>query len=225
MNSVSSIVANAAETFNGDDFSWFKNDGQEEVDLNENSDSEELMESQTEDSNRILGCGKMKNLLDSWEQPVAKSYSAENVNESFLKFIKVHLGLKDPSLKDSFHEYVICFGQDPKCSEFIDMFQRLQIKSNSEAVCETIGSVMKLAKGKNRKCAPINFSKEVFLSYNLPPPHLLMKTFLAELVSDMITKKDFHRKGDTKSQSIVNRLKCSNLSASLNNFCKSEESK
>ena len=79
--------------------------------------------------------------------------------------------------------------------EFTDMFERIQIKTFSEAVCETIGSIMKIAKGKGRNCDPINFSKEIILSYNLPPLHVLSQEFIPVIVKELSSHKEYFRRG------------------------------
>ena len=44
---------------------------------------------------------------------------------------------------------------------------------------------MLIAKGKGQNCDPINFSEEVMLSFNLPPLHMLDKSFIPEIVSHL----------------------------------------
>ena len=100
------------------------------------------------------------------------------------------------------------------------MFEMIQIKSFSEAVCESIGSVMKIAKGKGRNCDPVNFT-----IYNLPPLHILSQGFIPEIVKELSTQKDYFRRGDSKYPSVRNQFKSSMLSASLHNFQKEEEMK
>ena len=46
-------------------------------------------------------------------------------------------------------------------------------KTSSEAICETVGSIMGQHCGKNRYLTPENFSKELVLRFNLGPLHLL----------------------------------------------------
>ena len=64
--------------------------------------------------------------------------------------------------------------------DFIDMFLRIQVESFSEAVCDTIGSIMSTANKKGRNCYPVNFSEEVSLCHNLPPMHILARSFVTE---------------------------------------------
>ena len=67
---------------------------------------------------------------------------------------------------------------------------------------------------------PVKFSEEVTLSYNLPPLHILAQSFIPEIVSELSATKDYFRKGNERSASIINRLVSSSLSASIFNFRK-----
>ena len=56
---------------------------------------------------------------------------------------------------------------------FIDLFQNVQIRVMSEAICETTGSMMVTHGAKGRYLQPNNFSNELYLRFNLGPLHLL----------------------------------------------------
>ena len=47
-----------------------------------------------------------------------------------------------------------------------------QVRSSSEAICETVGSIMNNHCGKGRHLRPVNFNKEIFLEFNLGPTYL-----------------------------------------------------
>ena len=47
------------------------------------------------------------------------------------------------------------------------------IRSSSEAICETVGSIMQQHCGKNRHLEPEYFNMEMVLRCNLGPMHLL----------------------------------------------------
>ena len=57
------------------------------------------------------------------------------------------------------------------------------ITSCSEAICETVGSIMNQHAGKNRHLEPRYFSMEIYLRFNLGPLHL-MKALIKEVLSD-----------------------------------------
>ena len=122
-------------------------------------------------------------------------------------------------------KFIQRYGNFEITREFRDLFERIQIKTFSEAVCETIGSIMKIAQGKGRNCDPVKFNEEITLCYNLPPLHVLNVSFIPEIVQDLTSRKDYFRKGNKQSRSIINRLKGSSLSASLFNFRTKEEEK
>ena len=58
----------------------------------------------------------------------------------------------------------------PECnSKFAALFQNIQIRSSSEAMAETVGSIMANHIGNGRFLNPHIFSKEICLEYNLGP--------------------------------------------------------
>ena len=57
--------------------------------------------------------------------------------------------------------------------EFQKLWELVMVRSSSEAICETVGSIMGQHCGKNRYLTPENFSKELVLRFNLGPLHLL----------------------------------------------------
>ena len=50
-------------------------------------------------------------------------------------------------------------------SSFIEFFDHLMVKSYSEAICESIGSIMNIACGTRRVLYPDNYAKEIFLRF------------------------------------------------------------
>ena len=72
------------------------------------------------------------------------------------------------------------------------------IRSCSEAICETVGSIMNQHAGKNRHLQPQYFSMEIYLRFNLGPMHL-MKDLIKEVLSDK-NSKSYIRKGEDASQ-------------------------
>ena len=49
------------------------------------------------------------------------------------------------------------------------------VRSTSEAICETTGSMMNQQSGKNQHLNPNNFNVEMFLRFNLKFLHLIPK--------------------------------------------------
>ena len=214
---VSDFMKEAGNAFHGD-FSWYTVIDSEDG----SSNAEEVKAENLERASQVVS-----SLLSSWKQPISSYYDAETVGRGFCLFVefkKVSCS-PDEALEVVYKKFVEKLGSTNVTEEFRDMFERIQIKTYSEAVCETVGSIMSIARGTGRNCDPLNFSVEVGLSYNLPPLHILMKKFIPEIVKELVAKKEYFRKGDKKAASIVSRLKSSSLSSSLFNFRAEEEKK
>ena len=100
-------------------------------------------------------------------------------------------------------------------SMFIEFFECIQIRSMSEAMAETVGSIMNINSGTGRQLQPVNFSVEICLRFNLGPLHTL-----SGLVNDVVENhgKDFFRKALPRGMQ-VNTMSVANA-----NFRKKEES-
>ena len=59
-------------------------------------------------------------------------------------------------------------------------------KSYSEAKCESIGSIMSQATAAGRNLHSTNFSKEIFLLFNLPPMHVLYEILIPKILKKTI---------------------------------------
>ena len=107
-------------------------------------------------------------------------------------------------------------------AEFIELFQHIQIKSYSEAVCETVGSVMNIHHGRGRNVHPVNFNKEIFLQFNLPPLHIMKKQLIPEVVQIKLLneRKKYVSQTDKKW---ITKLKFGKLSSTVGNFREREE--
>ena len=58
---------------------------------------------------------------------------------------------------------------------FQKLWENLMVRSKSEAICETTGSMMNQQSGKNQDLNPNNFNVEMFLRFNLKFLHLDLK--------------------------------------------------
>ena len=101
------------------------------------------------------------------------------------------LNISDEKLWQIYYEK---YKDDERSEIFIRMFQRVQLKTYSEAIAETVGSVMTLAQARFRNLEPVNFSKEIFLRFNLPPLHVLKLTFIPATARKLMEYKEFHRR-------------------------------
>ena len=77
---------------------------------------------------------------------------------------------------------------------FIEIFQHVHLKTYSEAIAETVGSVMTLAQARFRNLEAVNFAKEIFMRFNLPPLHILKVSFIPSVVEKLLRKKEFQRR-------------------------------
>ena len=55
------------------------------------------------------------------------------------------------------------YHDDKLYENFISLFEFVQVKNYSEAICETVGSIMGIHHGRGRNIHPINLNKEVYL--------------------------------------------------------------
>ena len=76
-----------------------------------------------------------------------------------------------------------------------------------------------------RNLEPNNFAKEIFCRVNLPPLHILKKTFIPEIVKMLVDDERmiFFRKLDGAVTSYVDRLKFETVSASIGNYRQKRE--
>ena len=103
--------------------------------------------------------------------------------------------------------------------EFQDLWENCMIRVTSEAVCETLGSMMNQHGGKNRHLSPSYFSMELVLRYNLGPLHLL-NPFIDEILESFGEKFSFIRDESDPEKCSSGDLK---VSAAVNTFREQEE--
>ena len=90
----------------------------------------------------------------------------------------------------------------------------------SEAMAETVGSMMGAAIARGRNPHPLNLSKELCLRFNLPPLHCL-NDFIEEIYKQRkIEKAEYIRRSSSKRP---DKLISSINSAAVHNFRKKQE--
>ena len=106
---------------------------------------------------------------------------------------------------------------------FRDFFEFVQGKTFSEAICESIGTIMNMACGSGRNLHPENFAKEIFIRFNCPPLNVLLDKFIPEIVEEelAVKKKDFIRKADGNPDQL-RKLTFKSTSSSIGTFRKKE---
>ena len=191
--------------------------------------TENITEEQTEKNETLLG-----NIIEEVKGPYSE-YFQETIESCLIgyeMFLRHSLsesaaaasnGLSVPSLESVYERFCRNFAIE-ETKVFRQLFEFVQLKTYSEAICETIGSIMNIAQGKCRNIHPINFSKEIFLRYNLPPLHILKKKIIPEIVNFLAGEKgkEFIRRGDGFDRQ-KRKFTYHATSASLGNFRKNEE--
>jgi hypothetical protein len=103
---------------------------------------------------------------------------------------------------------------------FSNLFECEQVRSTSEAIYKTIGSIMNNHSGKGRYLRPFNFNKEIFLEFNLG------LTYLSEnLVKEVykLRKKDYvFKEGNDSRLASQNKLTDERFGAAIRTFRKSQ---
>ena len=125
--------------------------------------------------------------------------------------------------EEIWYQYYQKYKGNTVTQSFINLYQFVQGKTYSEAICETVGSIMKIHIGRGRNLHPVNFGKEIFLRFNLPPLHSLTSNYIPKIVKMKLDEKTeyFRKLQFTRNE----KLKYVELSASVGNFRKSEEDK
>jgi hypothetical protein len=125
------------------------------------------------------------------------------------------------SLDNNYKKFFRLYSKLEITSAFIDLYEHINIRSYSEAVCETIGSIMGISIANGRNLMPVYLHKEVFIRYNLPPFHVLKEKFIPSVARiwrmRSASGKEFFRKHPKTSG-----LKIDELSHSIEAFRKKE---
>ena len=106
--------------------------------------------------------------------------------------------------------------QNQDFETFCDLFECVQIRSMSEAMAETVGSMMGSHCGKGRCLKPVNFNMEICLRFNLGPLHLL-NDFIQDVLKER--NKTYLRSSDLKGR--LDKV-VSTTSAAIHNLRKKE---
>ena len=93
----------------------------------------------------------------------------------------------------SLERFYVQFCDKFNCDEtavFRDLFEYVNLHTYSEALRETIGSLMQLAFSSGRGLNPPNFNKAICIRYNAPPPHKYSrKSLFLKLLESGLNKK------------------------------------
>ena len=104
---------------------------------------------------------------------------------------------------------------DGKFPEFKELYEICMIRSMSEAMAETVGSMMNQHCGKGRHLQPVFFSMELVLRFNLGPMHLMDNLIKEVLACEYQQNKEYVRKTTRVEKLVTKDIK---LSAAINTF-------
>ena len=145
--------------------------------------------------------------------------SPTEILPGLLKFLnfKNQPRFEDTRVEEIYQLFCSSFEQQNDIKPFISLFEFINIKSYTEAFCESVGSLMNILVSKGRNLTAGNFSKELVFAFNAPPIHILSESFIPEVADTLVSNKQmvFFRKGDTDK---AYQLKFKSLSSSLGNY-------
>ena len=188
--------------------------------LEENS-TEDKTKAATNQIERLLNCfpngvSRIDNFREDIEA-IVEGY------EAYLRILILSRQVFDHETKklktdEIYQKFISRLGSTTK--SFQELFEFVNIRTYSEAICETIGSIMAIAVSNGRNLQSYNLDKELFIRFNMPPYHKV-QDFISAVADDWRKRgnKQFYLK---KSG---NKLKMKTLSSSLSNFRSLEEKK
>ena len=180
-----------------------------EIEDKETGDDEEIVEDLSPDrEKRLKG---LKHLLKQMPEHQAARFDITLLfpgYESWLAYFRECIEADKSSSEDEVYKnWFRMYVQQEDAIEsnvlFSKLFQNIQIRSSSEAMAETVGSVMSNHAGRNRHLQSHNFSKEIVLRFNLGPHHLL-EGLVVKVYRIFKTKnKQFVYKRDSKGKLVT----------------------
>lgn len=106
----------------------------------------------------------------------------------YLQFLKERKNIMDQHLEVFYKKFSSKYSEDDMVLPFMQLFEVLQLKSFSEAVCENVGSLM----DSYRNLEPDNLNKEAYFRFNSPPLHILRQKVIKEIVEEKLNVIDEH---------------------------------
>ena len=112
------------------------------------------------------------------------------------------------SLEEVYEKFWAQHKNTKETGRFIAFIEFVQGNTFSEAIYESICSIMNMATSSGRILHPSNFAKEIFLRFNLPPVHTLMHNMVPDLLSRKLfdKKKEFIRRADSDHRQLRKQI-------------------
>ena len=203
---ISHLIMCCVDSFHNTD--WYDSD-----DVNACEHAEERL-------NAILACPEMSSCTTT-------SLLSKDILPGYLAFLefKCNSRFNNMRLEEIYQQF--CDVSSKQSDEsvlmkpFMRMFEFVNIKSYSEAYCESVGSLMNILVDKGRNLSAGNFSKELIFAFNAPSIHILSEKFIPEVAKTLVDDKQisyFRGCESSTYNSYFNKLKFSNLSSSLGNY-------
>ena len=159
------LMLKSKEVFIEDKYEWFISE--EDSNNNAGLEIDDYQGVNVAKQNFYKAREKLKpviSLLSTWSC-ISMQFEVDRVTEGFIEFIKISKHLSENSettLEDRFKYFSKRFKGRPNIEEFSVLFEKINIKSYSEALAEHVGSIVKLSAGKNRNLEPYNLDKVRF---------------------------------------------------------------
>lgn len=135
----------------------------------------------------------------------------------FMKWNQFYLSKKNEAINKVWPQWIESVkSQNNESSEmFIKLHEECQVGIMSEALAETVGSIMNAHCGGGRYLNPANFNVEICLRFNLGPLHVLQ-----ELAREIVDSrgKEYYRKYGPKNLQLSKTM-----SATIFNYRNNEE--
>ena len=109
---------------------------------------------------------KLQNVINQITGPKKDYYNLENCYPGYKLYIIFMKNSYKPQAVQPLETLWEAFWQQhhnvDAVNAFIHLFQFVQCKTFSEAICETVGSIMNIHRSRGRNLHPVNYGKELF---------------------------------------------------------------
>ena len=142
----------------------------------------------------------------------------DEISEGFVKFSKFSRRKKEEGIYQIEKIYKLFYDSNySNTVAFCDFFEYVEVRSYSEAICESLGSLMGTTCSDGRNLHPCYLNEELFIRVNGPKEHQAGK-----LIKEVA---EFKRENGSEYRCKTNRLKFEVLGAAVGNWRKKEEEK
>lgn len=142
----------------------------------------------------------------------------DEISEGFVQFSKFSRKKKQEGINQIEKIYKLFYDSNySKTEAFCDFFEYVEVRSYSEAICESLGSLMGNTCSDGRNLDPCYLNEELFVRINGPREHQA-----GELIREIA---EFKRANGSEYRCKTNRLKFQELGSAVGNWRKEQEKK